>query len=94
MEPSDPGLDPIGALRGLPVLDLDPRRARGIRDRALAAMASRRRRGERWAGLPAAAYERFVEPILVGGLSLGFAAWVVARSIGVLQQARGGFFWQ
>jgi|WetSurMetagenome_2_1015567.scaffolds.fasta_scaffold1201847_2 hypothetical protein len=94
MEPSDPGFDPIGALRGLPMLDLDPRRAREIRDHALATMAWRRRRGERWVGLPAAAYERFLEPILVCGLSFGFAAWVLARSIGVLQQARGGFFWQ
>jgi hypothetical protein len=94
MEPSDPGFDPIGALRGLPRLDLDPRRAREIRDRALATMASRRGRGERRAGLPVAVYERFLEPILAGGLSLGFAAWVLSRSIGVLLQARGGFFWQ
>ena len=85
--------DPLRALGGLPRVDLDPRRAREIRDRAVALLETRRRRTERRLALVEAVFAQFVQPVLAGGLSLGFAAWVLSRSIEVLAQVRGGFFW-
>ena len=92
MEEANSPDDLMHALRDLVVADHAPSRARQIRDRAVAVLARRRRRGLRWAPL-LAGYSRFMEPALVGALSLSFAAWTVTRSIEVLLSARGGFFW-
>ncbi len=80
--------DLMHALNELVVPDHAPARARRIRDRAVALLARRRGRIGFLAG-----YWRFVEPTLVGALSLGFAAWAVTRSVEVLHSAGGWLFW-
>jgi len=85
--------DPLRALGALPAADLDPRAARRIRDRAVALLESRRRRTPRRLAVLAATLARFAQPVLAAGLSLGFAAWALSRSVSLLQHARGGFFW-
>jgi len=92
MKPGDRGDDLIQALKGLPVEDHSPTRARLIRDRAVALLARRRRRATRLERL-VSSYSRFVEPALAGALSVGFALWTVARSLEILRTAREGFFW-
>ena len=92
MDAGNPRDDLMRALKDLAVADHAPARARRIRDRAVALLARRRRGALRWARL-LAGHSRFVEPILAGALSLGFAVWTVTRSIEVLHRARGGFFW-
>lgn len=78
-------------LRELPQVDHEPARARLIRDRAVRHLA-RHRRSIVWTK-PGASFSRIAQPVLVGALSVSFVAWIVARSIEVLQSARGGFFW-
>jgi len=79
--------DNLRDLRELPRLDMDAAAARRVRDLAVAAHARSRDRCH----LPAAGlYRRVLEPILVGGLSLGFLAWVVGRSLEILRRAPGG----
>ncbi len=80
--------DLMHALKELVVPDHAPARARRMRDRAVALLARRRRRVGLLTG-----YWRFVEPPLVGALSLGFAAWAVTRSVEVLHSAGGWLFW-
>ena len=88
MEADDSPDDLMRALKDLAVEDHAPARARRIRDRAVAVLERRRHRARR-----VAVYSRFMEPTLACALSLGFVLWTVARSIEVLEKARGGFFW-
>ena len=85
--------DTLRALGELPTTDLDPRRAREIRARAVALLESRRPRTKRPLAAVGKALARFAQPLLAASLSLGFAAWVLSRAVGLLRQARGGFFW-
>jgi hypothetical protein len=88
-----PGDDRILAeLRDLPRNDMDPGRTRAVRDRACAILARRRRRGVRVFEAFGAFYGAVLEPVLVGGLALGFLAWVVARCAEALHQGAGLLF--
>lgn len=81
--------DDLRELRdGLPRLDMEPASARRARELALVAYARSLTRG-RQPAVPGL-YRSVLEPILVGGLALGFLAWVVGRSLEVLRGAPGG----
>lgn len=75
--------DQLDVLLGaLPPEDMRPALARRTRDRAVSVLLSRRERRFSWTG---ALYRKVLEPVLVGGLSLGFLIWAVSRSIEVLR---------
>lgn len=80
-------------LSALPVEDVEPARAAQIRARCRAALADHAplrvepgagRRGRREAALPghlAPPWPRFLEPVLVAGLSVVFLAEVISRAL-------------
>jgi hypothetical protein len=82
----------LAILRALPGADMDPRRARQVRDRACATLNRRQRPVARWLKALAAFYDRLVEPVLVGALAAGFLAWVAGRCVEALRQGSGVLF--
>jgi hypothetical protein len=82
----------LAMLRALPGADMDPRRARQVRDRACATLTRRQRPFARWPEALAAFYDRLLEPILVGALAAGFLAWVAGRCVEAVSQGPGVFF--
>jgi hypothetical protein len=64
----------LTALAGLPVHDVDSWRSLMTRDRAQAVLARRRR----WSNI-GRAYSRYLEPALVGSLSIVYLAWALQR---------------
>lgn len=73
---SPDGNDRSGQLAGITVHDVDSWRTRRIQKRAHAILA----RNRRLAGLDRA-YTRYLEPVLVGGLSLMILLWTLERAL-------------
>jgi RNA polymerase sigma factor (sigma-70 family) len=74
------------------VLDMDPARALALRDRARATVVRRGGGQYPWRVRLALLYRSTLEPVVVGGLSLGFVAWAVDRSLKVLLSVPGWLF--
>jgi hypothetical protein len=82
----------LAMLRALPDADMDPRRAREVRDRACATLGRRQRPAARWLEALAVFYDQLVEPVLVGALAAGFLAWVAGRCVEALSKGSSVFF--
>jgi hypothetical protein len=79
-------------LRALPGVEMEPGFARRTRERALTVLSRRQKPAARLFDAVAAYYSRFLEPALVGVLSVGFLLWVVARCAETLSRGPGLFF--
>jgi hypothetical protein len=85
--------DPLGlALRALPGMDVNPRRASEVCDRAVD-LLRRNRSGKSGRVFIWRPVRMALEPVLAAALSAGFVAWVVEQSIAVLCSSRAGVFW-
>jgi len=80
------------ALRALPRMDVDPRRAKEVCDRAVA-LLKRGRPGGKRSSAPWRRFRSALEPVLAAALAAGFVAWIVERSMGVLGASGAGIFW-
>lgn len=74
----------FATLGELPSHDCGAERRERLRELAHAALAPRRRRGQRWARAATRAYCQVLEPALVSVLSVVFLSWAVARVVELL----------